>query len=346
MVEPRKPLILDLDTAPDLERGIEPAEAPPIEDAPDDGGAGASAMAVAAGRRRRSTVERLFWLALTGLVVLGLGLALDGLVSALFERAAALGWIGVGLVALLLCALVGLALAELAGIARLGRIDAVRRRAETAHAGDAAAAKAALSDLARLMRSHPTGAAGIARLDAAAGDAPDPVERLALAETLVMKPLDAEAAAAVVHTARRIAAITAVVPMPVLDVALILWSTLGMVRRVAEAYGGRAGWLGSWRLMKAIATQLVAAGVVSSTEDLLDPVLGQGIAGRLSKRLGEAAFNAALTTRVGVVAMTVCRPLPFAETPPPRARTLLLRALGDWSGKARTDSQGEGGSGP
>ncbi|MEL7348028.1 MAG: TIGR01620 family protein, partial [Pseudomonadota bacterium] len=254
--------------------------------------------------------------------------------AGLFAQAALLGWVGTALVAGLVIALVAAALVEMAGIARLGRIDGLRALAEAGYGGDAAAAQRALTGLRQLLRPQAAAADGLARLEAAASDTPDPVERLALAESLVLSPLDAQASAAVEAAARRVAAATAVLPLPILDVAVVLASTLSMIRAVAAAYGGRAGWLGSWRLLKAVAAQLVASGLISATDDLLDPVIGQGIAGRLSKRLGEATFNAAITARVGVIAMSVCRPLPFAETPPPRARTILWRSIGDWQSKS------------
>jgi putative membrane protein len=46
-------------------------------------------------------------------------------------------------------------------------------------------------------------------------------------------------------------------------------------------------------------------------------VVGHGIAAKLSARLGEGVLNGMLTARVGLSAMAVCRPMPFAIEPPP-----------------------------
>ncbi|MEX0309105.1 MAG: DUF697 domain-containing protein, partial [Tateyamaria sp.] len=43
---------------------------------------------------------------------------------------------------------------------------------------------------------------------------------------------------------------------------------------------------------------------------------------------GEGLVNGALTARVGVAAMEVCRPLAYGSKPRPRARTLVKQALG------------------
>ncbi|MEM7498518.1 MAG: YcjF family protein [Pseudomonadota bacterium] len=337
------PVIFEVDDA-SLPPALTPAEAPPVEDPPRAGdSAAAAALSRAAGRSGRggtmATAPRLLLWALGGLALLWLGTGVDAFVGDLFDRAAALGWIGTALFLLLGLALLALALRELSGIARLGRIERLRADAASARDGDTgdatarAAGTAALDALAALYRARPELADALARLDAARGDTPAPRERLALAERILIAPLDARASRVVERGAREVAAATAIVPVPALDIALVLWANLRMLRRVAEVYGGRSGWLGSWRLLKAVATHLVATGAISATDDLLGPFLGHGIVGRLSRRFGEAAVNAALTARVGTAAIAVCRPLAFETEKPPKARTLLLGAIGDWRGR-------------
>ena len=48
---------------------------------------------------------------------------------------------------------------------------------------------------------------------------------------------------------------------------------------------------------------------------------------RVSRRFGEGVVNGALTARVGIAAMDVCRPLPFAALPRPKVSNLIGRAL-------------------
>jgi putative membrane protein len=58
-------------------------------------------------------------------------------------------------------------------------------------------------------------------------------------------------------------------------------------------------------------------------------MLGHGIAAKLSQRLGEGVLNGLLTARLGLAAIDVTRPLPFAALPPPKladlAKDLLRR---------------------
>jgi putative membrane protein len=272
----------------------------------------------------------LFWTALGGVVTLLVGLAADSFVRGLFERWAALGWLGVALLGLLGLVLAALALRELAGISRLRRIDRIRSDAEAGVAGARDQADAALEGLASLYAGRGAMAAAVADLKAARDDTPDRGELLGIAERRLMAPLDRRAERTVAGSARMIAGATAIIPMAVLDVVMVLVINLRMIRQVAEIYGGRAGWLGSWRLLRSVATHLLASGAVAATDDLVGPVIGHGIVGRLSRRFGEAAVNGALTARVGAAAIEVCRPLPFTVRTAPRARHLLATALSDW----------------
>ena len=100
-----------------------------------------------------------------------------------------------------------------------------------------------------------------------------------------------------------------------------------MIRRIAEIYGGRSGTFGAWRLTRAVVTHLVATGAVAVGDDLIGSVGGGTILSKLSRRFGEGIINGALTARVGVAAMEVCRPLPFGAGRRPRVTKLVQRAL-------------------
>ena len=149
-----------------------------------------------------------------------------------------------------------------------------------------------------------------------------------LAETeRVMAPLDAEARAVVEGAARQVATATALVPLALADVVVALVVNIRMIRRIAEIYGGRGGTLGSWRLLRAVARHLVATGAVAVGDDLIGSVLGGGALSKISRRFREGVVNGALTARVGIAAIEVCRPMPFAALPRPRTSRVVQRAL-------------------
>ena len=58
---------------------------------------------------------------------------------------------------------------------------------------------------------------------------------------------------------------------------------------------------------------------------------------KLSRRFGEGALNGALTARVGVAAIDVCRPLPFVALDRPSASGIVLNALRGWRSQKETE---------
>lgn len=324
----QEPLILDVDTAP-LPEVPTPADAPEV---PEPGEMPAAEQALHAAARGMGWGLGRVALALTGaLVVLLLGIAAQDFVAALFARADALGWLAMALLAALAVVVLLAVLREGAGLARIRRIDGIRVRAEDAQGTVSPdPARGVAAEITGLYAGRPGFEARRRSIETAIAEVSDGPDLLGIVERQALTPLDAEAARAVSRAARTVAATTALLPMPLIDVVAVLTINLGMIRRIAEVYGGRAGWLGSWRLMRAVAGHLVATGAISATDDLLGPMLGGGLLGRLSRRFGEAAVNSALTARVGTAAIAVCRPMPFAACAAPRASVLVLDALRGW----------------
>jgi hypothetical protein len=109
--------------------------------------------------------------------------------------------------------------------------------------------------------------------------------------------------------------------------AAALTANLRMIRRIAEVYGGRSGMLGSWRLTRTVFTHLIATGAVAIGDDMIGSIAGGGVLSKVSRRFGEGVINGALTARVGIAAMEVCRPFPFHTTKKPTVTALGRRAL-------------------
>ena len=324
----RGPVLIDLDdTAPH-----DPAAAAPVPDAGLPGAplprGRAMQGATAVATRGPSPIGRLFWGALTGLVGLGVSLALWDFVTGLLVRAPILGWLALALTVAAVLSLVVMALREWAAFARLARLDGLRQAVAGALAApDTTAAKAAVARLDALYAGRADMRWARAQLAERLGDTFDADAALGLAEDTLMAPLDAAAAREVEAAARQVATVTALVPLALADVAVALAANLRMVRRVAEIYGGRSGTLGSWRVMRAVMAHLVATGAVAVGDDLIGSVAGGGVLSKVSRRFGEGVVNGALTARVGVAAIEVCRPLPFRTRPRPSVTGLMRRAV-------------------
>lgn len=323
----RAPVLFDVED-PALGAGapFAPHEAPqPPEAGPQGAAAIRAARLAAAGG---SPLGRWFWTAAGAFLSFALGVAAWDFVTAMIDRNPLLGAIAAGLAAALALALAAFALREVAALARLDRIDGLRDALMVARArGDRRAAEAAVQPLARLYVGRPEMEWALADLRARSGDQPDAPALLDLAETTLMAPLDAAAEALVARSARSVAIATALVPVALVDVLAALSINLRMTREIGRLYGGRGGWLGSLRLMRAVAGHLLATGAVAVGDDVLGPIIGGGVAAKLSRRFGEGLLNGALTARVGAAAIEVCRPAPFAARRPPSARALAAQAL-------------------
>ncbi|WP_424832815.1 YcjF family protein [Ruegeria sp.] len=319
------PVVIDLD---DDALGADVSQAPPV---PDVGMPQGQAMQSAArfAARKPSALSRWFWglaLAVVGAVV---SVAAWDFAVSLLDRSPILGGIVTGLIVALLLVVLVIALRELAAIGRLSRVDGMRCAADAALAeDDLTQARAVTNRLLSFYSSREETRWGRDRLRERMGDQFDASTLLALAEDEVLAPLDAAASREVEAAARQVATVTALVPLALADVVTALAASLRMIRRIAEIYGGRAGFWGSWRLTRAVFVHLVATGAVAVGDDLLEPILGGSVLSKLSRRFGEGLVNGALSARVGVAAMEVCRPLPFSDRHKPSTRGMIKRALG------------------
>ncbi|PWK60888.1 YcjF family protein [Roseicyclus mahoneyensis] len=324
MSERKGPILIELDEGPKAA----PQDAPPVPDPIPVPEGRAMQMAATLAARRPNRLSRLFWGALLALVTFAASLAAWGFVTGLLAANPLLGGVAAGLVGLVLVTLILIALREAAAFARLGRLDDLRREAEAAlSAADLPMARRVMARLDALYRARPELALARAELAQRGLEVLDADSLLALAEAQLLLPLDAAARAEVEAAARQVATVTALVPIALADVVAALTANIRMIRRIAEIYGGRSGTLGSLRLTRAVLTHLVATGAVAIGDDLIGSVAGGSILSKVSRRFGEGVVNGALTARVGVAAMEVCRPLPFGDNRRPSVTSLVRRAL-------------------
>lgn len=322
----RKPVLIEIDNEPTPN----PASAPPVPDPDTLSPLGPVAMEQAAqlAARRPSRLARFFWTALAGLTGLWLSVAIWDFVVAMIDRQLILGYAAAILTGLVALGALWAALREIAAFSRLGRIDRIQEAAKMClTSGDLASARRIISQMDKLYAGREDIRWGLARMREKGPQQLDADTLLSLAEGAVLAPLDRRAIDEVTAAARQVATVTALVPLALADVLAALVANLRMIRRIAEIYGGRTGRLGAWRLTRSVMTHLVATGAVAVSDDLLSSVAGGGLLSKLSRRFGEGVVNGALTARVGVAAMDVCRPLPFNAEPRPSVRKLVQSAL-------------------
>ena len=317
------PVLIDLEgEKPDLT----PATAPAVPDVAPQGAVMQQVAVLAA--RRPSRLARWFWSLLVAIVGFAASIAAWDFVNGLLARSPILGGIAMTLLALFCSVLLIIALRELAAFSRLRRVDRIQTAAAAALiSGEVKDARAVLGQLETLYKGRADTEWGRERLAERSGDVLDGDGLIGLAEADILAPLDQRALREVEAAARQVAMVTAIVPLALADVFTALTANLRMIRRIAEIYGGRSGVLGSWRLTRTVLTHLVATGAVAVGDDLIGSVAGGGVLSKVSRRFGEGVINGALTARVGVAAIEVCRPLPFHSVKRPAVTALVKRAL-------------------
>ena len=276
--------------------------------------------------RRGFPWKTLFLAAVGGLISLAFGLALDRLISDLWARAPWLGWSGLALLGLAVLALLVLVLREVVGTMRLAEVEHLRTAVAAAFAADDRRAAPGLVDhLDRLAAARPENARARAVLAAHRAEVIEGRDLLSLAERELMGPLDTTARTLILEAAKRVSVVTAISPRATVDIAYVAWENLRLTRALADLYGGRPGTVGFLRLLGRILTHLGVTGGMALGDTLVQQLVGQGLAARLSARLGEGVVNGLLTARLGLAALEIVRPMPWHARPRP--------SLGDMMGE-------------
>ncbi|MEL6372806.1 MAG: TIGR01620 family protein [Pseudomonadota bacterium] len=294
-------------------------------DMPDDGGVAPPVHQPAALKALKGfSWGSVLLTALGGLAVLiAVTWATDAVLATL-QRNDVIGWLALALAGLAVFALSAIIVREWLGFMRVRRLRDLQGDMARAMAnGDTRAERRCLRRLKGLYTHRADMTARVRALAANEREVHDAGDLLRLAERDLMVPLDREAEAIIAQGAKRVSFATAISPFVVFDMLYVLATNLAMLRKLATLYGARPGWLGSLRLGRMVITHIVASGGIALTDDLLGQVLGQDLLRRLSRRLGEGLINGAITARIGLSAIALCRPMPFFEAKPVSLRDLV-----------------------
>jgi putative membrane protein len=260
----------------------------------------------------------ILWTGVGGLASLAFGLWATNLIEGLFAKAESLGLIGLAFGLLFLIGLAGLIAREVIAVSRQTRIAEMHLAFAAARAADDRdAARRLVGRLVALYRDRPETAHARAQVQEAAAAIIDGRDLIDVAERALLRPLDERAEGEIAKAAKAVSLVTAISPRAILDVIFVVAQIIRLVRRIAEIYGGRPGLLGLVKLARSIGAHLAITGGMAVGDSIIQQLVGHGIASRISARMGEGVLNGLLTARVGLSALAVCRPAPFAVTKSP-----------------------------
>jgi putative membrane protein len=260
----------------------------------------------------------LFFAATGGLISLALGLWLAKLIDDFFTWSPAMGLIGLVLAGAAAMALFVLATREIGGILRQRHIaDLHIGLARAREKDDYKEARRLIGQLSALYSARPETAQARGQLRELVHDIVDGRDLIDIAERTLVEPLDQQVRREIANAAKRVSMVTALAPRAIIDVIFVAAQAVRLIRRIAVIYGGRPGLLGFLKLLRSIGAHIAITGGMAVGDSLVQQLLGHGIAAKLSARLGEGVLNGLLTARVGLSAMAVCRPLPYATARAP-----------------------------
>ncbi|RKQ97076.1 putative membrane protein [Kushneria sinocarnis] len=153
----------------------------------------------------------------------------------------------------------------------------------------------------------------------------------------VLAPRDAKARALITRMSGETAVMVAVSPLTLVDMALMAWRNLRLVDRLAAIYGLELGYSSRLALFRAVLANMAFAGASEVVSEAGMDLLSMNLAERLSTRTAQGLSSGLLTARLGVRAMRMLRPMPFARDEAPRIAD-LRRQL--WQQLKRVDAQG------
>jgi putative membrane protein len=260
--------------------------------------------------------RRFRWLGLLAsslfaLFTMWAGLSIVQLVQSFFALTPWLGWLAFGIAGLAAVAAIAIVIREIIGLWRLERIEHIQElSARAINLDERSSADTVCTELQSLYASRPDVKWGLQQFTSHRDDILDPRDRVKLADTLLVQPLDDVAHKIIARRARRVTLLTTVTPIAMLDILFVAAQNFAMLRELATLYGGRPSTLSTLKLARMVATHLAVTGGLALSDNLIQHFVGRGLLGKLSSRLGEGAVNGILTSRIGLAATAVCRPVP------------------------------------
>jgi len=100
---------------------------------------------------------------------------------------------------------------------------------------------------------------------------------------------------------------TAISPVALIDMLLILSRSWAMISEIAKLYGFKPNFTGKMILLKRVSFNLVFASITDLASDYLSGIVGTSVLSKLSYHSAQGLANGILTARVGVASVRACR---------------------------------------
>ena len=224
---------------------------------------------------------------------------------------------------------------------------ALRRVEHDQHALEEASSRAASAEMREAIRhvlaSIPKDRESKAAIEAFQRQAQahhTPAQQVELLSRTVMRPLDRRAEAVVRRTTARAFALTAIAPTALIDTVLFAALSVHMLRGIAACYGHRPTAAATAHLIRRLVFEAGKIGAVRLAGMAVTQHLSGAVAERIAADAAQSVYAGQRMARVGLIAMGLCRPVPFhAEEAP----GILSSLFGSIFARAGEDAGRSGG---
>lgn len=154
-----------------------------------------------------------------------------------------------------------------------------------------------------------------------------PAQQLELLSRTVMTPLDRRAEKVVRRATARAFGITAVSPTALTDAIFFIAMSVRMVRGVAACYGHRPTAAATAHLLRRLVVEAGRLGAVDLAGMTLTQHLGGALAERIATSTAESMYAGQRMARIGLITMSMCRPVPFLPEEMPGMFSSMIGGL-------------------
>ncbi|WOG26513.1 TIGR01620 family protein [Endozoicomonas sp. 8E] len=144
-------------------------------------------------------------------------------------------------------------------------------------------------------------------------DYADDAETLQHLDQQLFRNLDKQAISRISRHSQQTAILVAISPLALLDILLSGWRCLKMLDEICQIYGLRPSLSARVRLLKMTLTQMALAGSTELITDQLADLASSKLISTISSQAATGAGIGFYTARIGILAMELCRPMPFTE---------------------------------
>jgi len=110
--------------------------------------------------------------------------------------------------------------------------------------------------------------------------------------------------------------LVALSPIALLDMLIMFSRNLRLINKVSSLYGLKLGYWSRIKLIKQVFVNMAYAGASELIADVGAEILGADLLSKLSSRFAQGLGAGMLTARLGINAMTLCRPIPLYDNKP------------------------------